>query len=70
MKRKETHSYHPSPLAVPQPENPQPAAPDIAALAYRFWQERGCPVGSPEVDWLRAERQLKSLRGPTRLMVA
>jgi hypothetical protein len=28
---------------------------DIAALAYRLWQERGCPVGSPEEDWYRAE---------------
>ncbi len=30
----------------------------IAALAYRLWQERGCPEGSPEVDWLRAEEEL------------
>ncbi len=70
MKRKGTHSFHPSPIAIPQPEHPQPAARDIAALAYRFWQERGCPEGSPEIDWLRAERQLTSPRGPARLMVA
>ncbi|MGA2182234.1 MAG: DUF2934 domain-containing protein [Bryobacteraceae bacterium] len=31
---------------------------DIAALAYRLWQERGCPIGSPEEDWLRAEELL------------
>jgi len=31
---------------------------EIAALAYNLWQERGCPVGSPEIDWLQAERQL------------
>jgi hypothetical protein len=30
----------------------------IAELAYRFWQERGCPEGSPEDDWFLAERQL------------
>ncbi len=31
-----------------------------AILAYRFWQERGCPIGSPEEDWFRAEQALKS----------
>jgi hypothetical protein len=30
----------------------------IAVLAYRFWQERGSPLGSPEEDWLRAEREI------------
>jgi hypothetical protein len=30
----------------------------IAVLAYRFWQERGSPFGSPEEDWLRAEREI------------
>jgi len=30
----------------------------IAVLAYQFWQERGCPVGSPDEDWLRAEREI------------
>jgi hypothetical protein len=31
---------------------------DIAARAYQLWQERGCPEGSPEVDWLAAEAEL------------
>lgn len=31
----------------------------IARLAYQYWQERGCPDGSPEEDWLRAERDLE-----------
>ena len=31
---------------------------EIAALAYELWVERGCPDGSPEEDWYRAERQL------------
>ena len=29
----------------------------IEKLAYRFWEERGRPFGSPEVDWLKAERE-------------
>ena len=35
-----------------------PSHDEIAALAYAFWHERGCPSGSPEVDWLKAERTL------------
>jgi len=33
---------------------------DIAALAYRLWQARGCPEGSPEEDWFHAAEQLRS----------
>ena len=34
----------------------------IAARAYECWHERGCPHGSPEVDWHRAESELRSPR--------
>jgi hypothetical protein len=33
---------------------------EIAALAYKLWQARGCPYGSPEEDWLRAETELRA----------
>lgn len=33
---------------------------DIAALAYKLWQARGCPDGSPEEDWFKAAEQLRS----------
>jgi hypothetical protein len=26
----------------------------IAELAYRYWEDRGRPEGSPEVDWYNA----------------
>ena len=32
---------------------------EIAALAYQLWNDRGCPVGSPDEDWFRAEELLK-----------
>jgi hypothetical protein len=32
----------------------------VAKLAYKFWEERGHPLGSPEVDWLAAERTVYS----------
>jgi hypothetical protein len=34
---------------------------DIAKLAYSYWLERGGAHGFAEQDWLRAERELKSL---------
>ena len=44
---------------IPSPAETQVlSTDDIAALAYRLWQERGCPIGSPEEDWFRAEELL------------
>lgn len=31
----------------------------IAVLAYEFWQRRGCPIGTPDEDWTRAEATLQ-----------
>ena len=41
----------------------------IEKLAYRFWEERGRPSGSPEEDWFKAERELQreSIGPPERL---
>ena len=33
---------------------------EIAALAHELWKARGCPEGSPEVDWNAAVEQLRS----------
>jgi hypothetical protein len=33
---------------------------EIAALAHRLWEERGCPDGSAELDWHQAIEQLRS----------
>lgn len=33
---------------------------DITAVAYSLWQARGCPEGSPEEDWFKAESALKA----------
>jgi Protein of unknown function (DUF2934) len=32
---------------------------DVELLAFTLWQERGTPLGTPEVDWFRAEAELK-----------
>jgi hypothetical protein len=38
-----------------------PTPNDIAVLAYALWVERGCPDGSPDEDWLRAEQAVREL---------
>jgi hypothetical protein len=35
----------------------------IAALAFEFWLARAFRNGSPETDWLRADRQVRSKAG-------
>ncbi len=37
---------------------------EVAARAYECWHERGCPEGSPEVDWHRAEQDIRERRRP------
>jgi hypothetical protein len=34
----------------------------IAQLAYSYWEARGYMGGSPEEDWLHAERELLGVR--------
>ena len=29
-------------------------------LAFQFWLDRGCPIGSPEIDWYRAEEEIRN----------
>ena len=38
---------------------------EISRLAYLYWLERGCPIGSPEQDWSRAEQDLKNVQTRT-----
>jgi hypothetical protein len=45
-------------MVVASPADQPPGHDAIAALAYQYWQARGCPIGSPEEDWQRAERFL------------
>ena len=39
---------------ISEPENRE----QIAALAYEFWRARGCPEGTSEEDWFRAEQEI------------
>lgn len=42
---------------APVPHFATPASEEsVRALAYRLWERRGRPIGTPELDWLEAER--------------
>jgi len=47
-----------------EPEIKNSPQQDLANLAYALWQQRGCPEGSPEQDWLEAEEMMRT--GPRR----
>jgi len=38
---------------------------EVAKLAYLYWLDRGCPDGSPEDDWLRAEQEVQQQHNRT-----
>lgn len=42
---------------------------DVARVAYFYWEHRGRPLGSPEVDWLRAEADLRLQKAESDLRV-
>lgn len=37
-----------------------PTESEIATVAYQLWLDNGCPVGSDQEDWFRAEAILKN----------
>jgi hypothetical protein len=55
-------TVHDQPLSNP---DLGPTNEEIAARAYQCWHERGCPHGSPEHDWRRAEEELRREREQT-----
>ncbi len=39
-----------------------PTENEIATIAYRLWRDNGCPIGSDQEDWFRAEAMLRNAR--------
>src|ERR1039458_3854002 len=37
-----------------------PTESEIATVAYQLWLDNGCPIGSDQEDWFRAEAMLKN----------
>ena len=48
-------------------EHPDRSHRQIELLAYELWNERGCPTGTAETDWFRAEQDFKNARPETGL---
>src|SRR5258708_2179932 len=59
MLRDTAHESSPR-SASPEATNVDPDHNGIAALAYQLWVLRARTIGSPEVDWFRAEEELKN----------
>jgi Protein of unknown function (DUF2934) len=32
----------------------------VQKLAYQYWEKRGSPLGSPEIDWFAAEKAVRA----------
>jgi hypothetical protein len=56
----EVPASQPVSAAVEQAVSGTPTYNEIAALAYSYWEARGCQGGCPEEDWLRAEEELRN----------
>lgn len=41
------------------PEGVEDRHEELEELAYHYWLERGSPIGTPEEDWYRAEKELE-----------
>lgn len=52
-------------IAAARHECPEPCLEkkEVEDLAYELWDRRGRPVGSPDEDWLRAEKILSGEKG-------
>ncbi len=48
----------------PRPQSVPPEYERLRFLAYQLWQARGCPFGSPDVDWFQAENQIRTDQEP------
>jgi len=47
-----------APEAQTEPRQDRTEHESIQRLAYSYWEARGCPIGSPDEDWFRAEVEL------------
>ena len=57
----------------PAAEYSHPTHDEIAQLAYSYWEERARPEGSPDIDWFRAEEELRRVHArytPERMSIS
>lgn len=51
-------SHYPDVTHENTPDIAAPTTEEIASLAHRLWELRGCPSNSAEQDWYAAEQEL------------
>jgi hypothetical protein len=44
------------------PPDPAVDREEVERLAHSYWEARGCPEGSAEEDWFRAEQEVRARR--------
>jgi DUF2934 family protein len=62
--------HYPEQNEVPEKHPLVTDGPDIEEIktrAYQLWMERGCPHGSADQDWHRAEREVRAKNGSRRI---
>jgi len=62
--------HYPEQNEVPARHPLVPNGPEIQAIkqrAYELWCERGCPHGTADQDWHRAEKELREKHGSQRI---
>jgi len=62
--------HYPEQNEVPEEHPLVSDGPDIEVIkarAYELWRERGCPHGSSDEDWHRAEREIRAKNGSGRI---
>jgi hypothetical protein len=52
-----------APAASKEINEARPFHEEVATLAYSLWQARGCPEGTPDDDWFKAEEVLQANGG-------
>jgi hypothetical protein len=60
MSKRTKRSHEVSATTRPNSATTIPGQETIALRAYRLWLDRGCPFGSEQEDWFRAEGELRS----------
>jgi hypothetical protein len=55
LRHRSHHGVHEESSVGPAPTEQE----ELELLAYGYWQERGRPLGEPDEDWFRAEKELQ-----------
>jgi len=58
LRHRSHHGVHSDDLHSGNELEEEEGTKELETLAYEYWKERGGPLGSPDEDWYRAEKEL------------